>query len=89
MPTSSSSYDPNQLSALSYANGYTIWHYRDQESSWEGLLKPGFFDEARAMLRVADTVHIEARDFFVLAVVVENRAEVVLEPLSRARLNRS
>ncbi|MFW5680287.1 MAG: hypothetical protein ACOC3D_08460 [Pseudomonadota bacterium] len=46
-------YDPIGLSALSYANGFTLWHYRSNDAAEEvdGL---GYFDPAARLLRIGD-----------------------------------
>lgn len=46
-------YDPIGLSALSYANGFTLWHYRsgDRAAEVDGL---GYFDAAARILRIGD-----------------------------------
>jgi hypothetical protein len=46
-------YDPIGLSALSYANGFTLWHYRsgDRAAEVDGL---GYFDQAARLLRIGD-----------------------------------
>ncbi len=46
-------YDPSGLQALSYANGFTLWHYRSPDRS-EAVDGCGYFDPAAPMLRVGD-----------------------------------
>jgi hypothetical protein len=53
------SYDPNNLSALIYANGFTLWHYKTRDTQPE-IFKPGYFNEASRMLRVGDGILINA-----------------------------
>ena len=60
-------YDPHQLSAMSYANGFTIWHYRTEDSwrdiideEWEGRTH-NYFAEAAAMFRPGDLVHVNSQ----------------------------
>lgn len=48
-------YDPSNLSALAYANGFTLWHYKTTDLSTE-VDDAGYFDEAANMLRVGDFV---------------------------------
>ncbi len=52
-------YDPKNLSALTYANGFTLWHYRtpDLPSEVDNL---GYFNEAARMLRVGDFIFVNA-----------------------------
>ena len=47
------------LSAISYANGFTLWHYRTSDSSDE-VLSPGYFDTVAKMLRVGDFMFVNA-----------------------------
>ncbi|MEO1089166.1 MAG: hypothetical protein AAFX81_00915 [Pseudomonadota bacterium] len=46
-------YDPIGLSALSYANGFTLWHYRSTDHSDE-VDGGGYFDAAARLLRAGD-----------------------------------
>jgi hypothetical protein len=52
-------YDASNLSALTYANGFTLWHYKtlDSASVVDG---GGYFNEAAAMLRVGDFIFANA-----------------------------
>lgn len=48
-------YDSNNLSALTYANGFTLWHYKTPDLATD-VDTTGYFDEAASMLRVGDFV---------------------------------
>jgi hypothetical protein len=48
-------YDPNNLSALSYANGFTLWHYKTPDLSAD-IDTTGYFNEAANMLRIGDFI---------------------------------
>jgi len=48
-------YNPRNLSALSYANGFTLWHYRT-EDAYSVVVAPGYFDDAHNMVRNGDMV---------------------------------
>ena len=48
-------YDASNLSALSYANGFTLWHYKTADIASE-VDTIGYFDEAAPMLRVGDFI---------------------------------
>lgn len=56
-------YDPIGLSALSYANGFTLWHYRsgDRAEEVDGM---GYFDAAARLLRSGDFIlmNVATRD---------------------------
>ena len=55
-------YDASGLSAVSYANGFTLWHYRtaDTVAEVDGV---GYFDEAVKMLRVGDFMFVNTGIF--------------------------
>lgn len=52
-------YRSQDLSALSYANGFTLWHYRTEDSAAE-IDDSGYFNAASRMLRVGDFVLVNA-----------------------------
>lgn len=50
-------YDPKNLSAISYANGFTLWHYRSDDLASE-IDDSGYFNSASMMLRAGDFVFL-------------------------------
>lgn len=48
-------FDPKNLSALAYANGFTLWHYRTSDPIAD-IAVTGYFNGAASMLRVGDLV---------------------------------
>ena len=44
---------PNNLSVLSYANGFTLWHYVTDDD-WAEVASEGYFDRSCDMLRTGD-----------------------------------
>jgi outer membrane protein assembly factor BamB len=48
-------YDSNNLSALTYANGFTLWHYKTPDAA-DAVDTSGYFNEAAGMLRVGDFI---------------------------------
>jgi len=52
-------YSSSNLSALCYANGFTLWHYKTADTAIE-TDSEGYFDEAAKMLRVGDFVFLNA-----------------------------
>ena len=48
-------YDSSNLSALAYANGFTLWHYKTADPDTD-IDTSGYFDEAANMLRVGDFI---------------------------------
>ena len=51
----SMAYDSNNLSALTYANGFTLWHYKTPDAA-AVVDTSGYFNEAAGMLRVGDFI---------------------------------
>lgn len=48
-------YNSSNLSALSYANGFTLWHYKTNDPAAD-VDTTGYFNAAASMLRVGDFV---------------------------------
>lgn len=48
-------YNPLNLSVLAYANGFTLWHYKTEDSG-EAVGSPDYFGVANDMLRVGDMI---------------------------------
>jgi outer membrane protein assembly factor BamB len=48
-------YDSNNLSALTYANGFTLWHYKTPDAA-DAVDTTGYFNDAAGMLRVGDFI---------------------------------
>ena len=46
-------YRSKDLSALAYANGFTLWHYRTSDSAAD-VDNAGYFNGASRMVRVGD-----------------------------------
>jgi hypothetical protein len=52
-------YDATNLRALTYANGFTLWHYKTPDAA-EDVDTSGYFNEAASMLRVGDFIFANA-----------------------------
>jgi outer membrane protein assembly factor BamB len=52
-------YDASNLSALTYANGFTLWHYKTPDAA-STVDTTGYFNEAASMLRVGDFIFANA-----------------------------
>ena len=50
------SYDPNNLSVLAFANGFTLWHYTTTDTALALAAGVGYFDGAAEMVRVGDMI---------------------------------
>lgn len=48
-------YDSNNLSALTYANGFTLWHYKTTDLAAD-VDTTGYFADAASMLRTGDFI---------------------------------
>jgi hypothetical protein len=48
-------YAPKNLSALAYANGFTLWHYKTTDPA-QDVDNAGYFNGAAAMLRPGDFI---------------------------------
>jgi hypothetical protein len=73
-------YLSQNLSALSYANGFTLWHYRTSDIA-ANLDDAGYFNGAAKMLRAGDFILVNAgiggTPSNGLVVVVSNTGTVV------------
>ena len=52
-------YKPENLSVLSYANGFTLWHYRTEDTA-TAVDTSGYFNIAAKMLRTGDFIMLNA-----------------------------
>jgi hypothetical protein len=52
-------YKAENLSVLSYANGFTLWHYRTEDVATT-VDSAGYFNVAAKMLRVGDFIMLNA-----------------------------
>lgn len=67
--------DPNSLSALSYANGFTLWACTTDHTAKQIEAPHYWLEDTRAMLRLGDRIHINARDAAADFVVTANRGQ--------------
>ncbi len=51
----------SRLSVLSYANGFTLWHYKANDTA-ASAFESRFFADGRDMLNVGDMVIVSAPD---------------------------
>ena len=52
-------YESKNLSAMGYANGFTLWHYRTTDLAAE-VDNAGYFNPASRMVRVGDFILLNA-----------------------------
>lgn len=50
------------LSALSFAQGFTLWHYRAAGLRLSQVLAPGFFNPAAGRIATGDHIKVSAAD---------------------------
>lgn len=50
------------LSVLSYANGFTHWHYRADGETLDDTQRPGYFFAVKGEVLPGDLITISARD---------------------------
>ena len=69
------------ISVLSYAQGFTYWHYKAESHTLCDCETPGFFDAASDVLVPGDFLTISAADGGVIRFVKSVSPNVVLETL--------
>ena len=72
------------LSVLSYANGFTLWHYNALgagHARWQ-VEQPGFFDSAADTLDMGNMILLTFVGEGAVRFVKETRPSVVLVPLT-------
>lgn len=51
------------LSVIAYANGWTMWNYKDPESNLESILgDSNFFDPVSSLMSQGDIIYVIAND---------------------------
>lgn len=77
------------LSVLSYAQGFTAWHYR-LGGPLASAMAGDFFRDASDMLAIGDTVTVSAQDGGAILFIHQSGKgrEVVVEPMCRTLPNR-
>jgi hypothetical protein len=70
-------FDVQKLSVLAYANGFTLWHYRNDADSRATMLAPGYFDASAHLLRRGDMLLTRTADAFAILHVTTNTGTAV------------
>lgn len=47
-----------ELSVLAYANGYTVWNYREKVNTKDKILEKNYFEDIVNILNEGDFIHI-------------------------------
>ena len=69
------------LSVLSYAQGFTLWHYKTGPAPLDEAARPGFFDDAADMLAPGDMVLVSGAKGGRILFVTATAPEVATGPL--------
>jgi hypothetical protein len=70
------------LSVLAYANGFTLWHYKDAAEDPMGVGQPGYFNDAGDMLAGGDMMMVSARDGGRMLCVVSDASGLRAVPMN-------
>lgn len=54
-------FQPNDLTVLAYADGYTLWHYVTDDDAKE-IRNSGYFEDARDVFRNNDRIEVFGAD---------------------------
>ena len=76
-------YISSKLSVVSYANGFTLWHYVSSKDTFAAINAPGYFQGAEGLLREGDFVMINGADYSGQSVVLPVKATIKLDPMVR------
>ena len=78
---STMSFAIRNLSVLSYAQGFTLWHYKAGAARLDDVATDGFFDHAADMIAAGDMMMISAADGGRILVVAGSGTIVRTAPL--------
>ncbi|MDR1691219.1 MAG: hypothetical protein LBR35_00040 [Rickettsiales bacterium] len=63
------SFQTTNLSVLAYANGFTLWHYRETGPVAEIEGDPNYFSEFSKVFNTGDFIFVNAMDLSIIFVV--------------------
>ena len=78
---STMSFAIRNLSVLSYAQGFTLWHYKAGAARLADVATDGFFDHAADMIAAGDMMMVSAADGGRILVVAGSGTTVRMAPL--------
>lgn len=58
------------LSVIAYANGFTLWHYKDPSLSYEKVNPDNFFNQISTLCSVGDKFMVNTKDYYAEFIVV-------------------
>lgn len=71
------------MSVIAYANGFTLWHYKNNEDTMEKIERIGYFDKIKTLCAVGDIIIINAKDCTEICAITEISPSVIIGPLSK------
>ena len=71
------------MSVIAYANGFTLWHYKNNNDSVDQIDWAGYFDKIQTLMNTGDIVIINAKDGTAVRVVTEMSPSVIIGPLTK------
>lgn len=71
-----------ELSAQSYSNAFTLWHYRSSDPLFD-LGRDGFFNEAADMIATGDMMLVSAPDGGAMFFLVSKEKVVTVTAMAR------
>lgn len=78
-------FNPSDLSVLTYANNFTLWHYKDTSETQNEVFTHNFFGKGSDMLSVGDLVLINTASN--INVVLATIVSVEKDSVAISRLN--
>lgn len=69
------------LSVIAYANGFTLWHYKNTVDDLNTILKTGYFDTVKCLCATGDIFIINAKDGTAIKTLASMDEHVLLDTL--------
>ena len=77
-------FENKKLSVLNYANGFTMWSYKDTNCSIDEIMDTSFFVEVHQLIMVGDILMVTAQEgSFMLAVTEIKPNSVTINTMSK------
>ena len=70
------------MSVLTFANGFTLWHYTTRDDALENVEWAGYFDKVQTLMGFGDIIIINAKDGTAIRAVKELSPNVIIGQLS-------
>jgi hypothetical protein len=69
------------LSVLAYANGFTLWHYKEANDNFAKATSPGYFEDAADLMAEGDMVMLTGTGGGKIATIAGVGKQIALVPL--------